>query len=83
MCVGSTMSGPWGVNTGPNYHCSHHRLKYILIRVRMQLIISGCKGVLSGKLSDAIVRPQFQLKIMSKTCTVQMGQPVQLLYGVS
>ena len=64
MCVGSTMSGPWGVNTAPNNHCSCHRLKYILIRVSMQLIISGCKGVLSGKLSDAIVRPQFQLKII-------------------
>ena len=67
MCVGSTMSGPMGVNTGPNNHCSCHRLKYILIRVSMQLIISGCKGVLSamsGKLSDANVRPQFQLKII-------------------
>ena len=67
MCVGSTMSGPMGVNTAPNNHCSCHRLKYILIRVSMQLIISGCKGVLSamsGKLSDAIVRPQFQLKII-------------------
>ena len=78
MCVGSTMSGPWGVNTGPNYHCSHHRLKYILIRVSMQLIISGCRGVLSGKLSDAIVRSVSAEDYMSKTCTVQMGQPVQL-----
>ena len=70
------MSGPWGVNAGPNYHCSRYRLKYIQIRVSMQLLISGCKGVLSGKLSDAIVRPQFQLKIiLSKTCTVQMGHP--------
>ena len=41
----------------------------------MQLIISGCKGVLSGKLSDAIVATTSVSAEDYKTCTVQMGQP--------
>ena len=71
----------WGVNTGPNYHCSRHHLKYILIRVSMQLIISGCRGVLSGKLSDAIVQPQFQLKIIIILCQKHAPSKWVILYS--